>query len=237
MKNTFLTLAAVALAAGTAQSAQIFADDFEVYAPANPATDPLDSDVFDPNNVTWTPSSGLATAHRIFDTANYGGTRLWISNTDGTSLTSSGVALQTGMTYTVDFFSAGETTRANRGVDGTFDILVGASLGTATSVLGGPQSYVALGDEDATLNGGGDGIDNDKTEHMHQYAFDAGTVGAGDQMFMVFNRVGINATALGGGAWFAIDDVSIDETATVPEPSSAALVGLGALAGLLRRRR
>lgn len=235
MKKTILTLTTAALAMSSAQAVQIFLDDFQAYAVSNPASDPLDSDVFDPDNVTWTPGNPAANAHRIFNTALYGNTQLWISNIDGSTLASSGIPVQSDMLYTLDFFSAAETNTANRGVNGSVDILVGADFGSAVSVIGGAQTYVAFGDSDASLNGGGNGTSGDKTDHMYQYSFASGTVADGDQMFMVFTRVETNPEAINGGAWFAIDDVSVDES--VPEPSSTALLGLGAVGFLLRRRR
>ncbi|MGB0774444.1 MAG: PEP-CTERM sorting domain-containing protein [Akkermansiaceae bacterium] len=237
MKKYILTLATVSLAATASHGAQIFSDDFEAYAVSNPATDPLDSNLIDPNNVTWTPSSNALDAHRIFATGLYGSTQLWISLVDGSSLMSSGLDVQSGMTYTLDFFAAAETNTVNRGLNGSVDILVGSDFGSATSVIGGPQTYVVFGDSDASLNGGGNGTSQDKTDHMHQYSFDSGTVNPGDKMFMVFTRIEAHPAAIAGGAWFAIDDVTVDEATTVPEPSSAALVGVGVLGFILRRRR
>lgn len=239
MKKTLLTLTTAAMAVGSAQAVQIFSDDFEAYtAGANPSDNPLDSDLFDLNNVIWTPSSTANNAHRIFGTALYGATQLWITLVDGTSLSSSGLDIQSDMTYTLDFFSAAETSTVNRALTGSVDILVGTDIGTATTVIGGPQTFTALNDADATLNGNGDGTVGDKTDHMHQYAFDSGTVGAGSKMFMVFTRGGLHPGALNTtDPWFALDDVSVDEVATVPEPSSTALLGLGALGFMLRRRR
>ncbi len=239
MKKILLTLSAAAIAVGSAQAVQIFVDDFEAYSPTgNPSAVPLDSDVFDPGNVEWTPSSTATNAHRVFSTGLYGVTQLWITLVDGANLSSSGLDIQSDMTYTLDFFAAAETGTFNRALTGSVDILVGTDIGSATSVIGGAQTFTALNDADATLNGGGDGTSGDKTDHMFQYSFDSGTVGAGTQMFMVFTRGGIHPDALNqANPWFAIDDVSVDEAATVPEPSSTTLLGLGALGLILRRRR
>jgi hypothetical protein len=49
--------------------------------------------------------------------------------------------------------------------------------------------------------------------------------------------IGATANPLGGGQAFVVDDFELtDDAATVPEPVSGALLGIGALALAVRRR-
>ncbi|WP_145247834.1 PEP-CTERM sorting domain-containing protein [Aeoliella mucimassa] len=202
-----LTLACGAMLATNATAqvpVAIFSDDFQAY----PLTDPSD---FSPTG-NWTHNgNGTApNADRIFDTPNYGGTRLWIASAAnaaaGSGLDSRGITQAEGFLSNTDYtFSAAfvtETFNATRTATGTYDLLVGQSFASATSVVGGPQAFTAQGDFDASIEGT---IDDSYDDQRTTLAFNSGTVNAGDQLFITFAYDGVDAS----NAFVAVDEVEI----------------------------
>jgi hypothetical protein len=209
MKNVLVTMLAVVVLCGAANGA-IFSDDFESYDIETSA----DFSVGGVATGTWT-ASPLA-GSRTFSTSNFGGSKLWISNTDGTAMTSQGIAVASNTDYVFTVNLVAESYGATKGVDATVDILLGA-----TSLIGGPQTFIAHGDDWGTP----DSYDG----HLTTINFSTDTVGA-EELTLVITRVGTSAGY--DAAWFGVDNVDVS---VVPEPATMVLLGLGGL--LLRRRR
>ncbi|WP_425398749.1 PEP-CTERM sorting domain-containing protein [Aeoliella sp.] len=195
----------------TAQvSVSIFSDDFQAY----PLSDPAD---FSPTS-NWT-HNGVGTApnaSRIFDTVNFGGTRLWIASAAnaaaGTGIDSRGITEAEGLFSNTDYsFSAAfvaETFEATRTATGTFDVLVGQTQGTATSVIGGPQAFTARGDVNAAVEGS---IDDTYDDQRTTLNFNSGTINAGDQLFISIAFDGTNET----NPFVGVDEVEITTEAEI----------------------
>jgi hypothetical protein len=157
---------------------------------------------------TWVPSSTAANASRTFHTSNYGGSDLWISNIDGSYITSQGIAVVSDTNYVFSANLVAETNRGARGVDATVDILLGA-----TSLIGGPQTFIAVGDDDVTADSYADQITT--------IGFSTGTVGVGEELTLVITRVGTSAGL--SAAWFGVDNVDVS---TIPEPATLGMVAM-----------
>jgi hypothetical protein len=193
---------------GTAAHAQvpvsIFADNFQAYPLGDPANFAATGN--------WT-HNGAGTApntSRIFDTVNFGGTRLWIASAAnaaaGTGLNSRGIAQSEGLASNTDYtFSAAlvaETSMGTRTATGVFDILVGQNFGTAASIVGGPQSFSARGDVDAGIVGS---VDDTYDDQLTTFDFNTGTLNAGDQLFIAIAFSGTDAT----NPFVGIDEVQV----------------------------
>lgn len=176
------------------ESGRVFEDGFESYDADNPS----DFSIGGSPTGNWTTSSTDSDATRIFSSGNFGGTRLWISDVDGTSLTSAGIAAGSNADYTLSAVLVTETGHGNRTLNGTYDVLVGQTAETAVSLIGGPQAIVTHGDNWVT--------DNSKADHVFTENFQTGSLTPGDLLFVRFTRVDILST----GGWFGVDDVEVD---------------------------
>ena len=203
----WLVVLALVVFALPVRAAVVWQDDFEAYDVLNPS-------LFEVGGVAsgiWTPSNTASNATRIFNTSNYGGSRLWISLTDGSSITSEGITVSSDMYYDFKVALVAETYSASRGVEASYDLLIGQDAASATSLLGGPVSVNAMGDDS-----GGDGNDTYDEQYTTD-TFSTGTLGAGDKLFIVITRVGPIPGV--SNAWFGIDNVSIDEGGSTMGPS------------------
>ncbi|BDS08568.1 hypothetical protein NT6N_36080 [Oceaniferula spumae] len=225
------TLAVIAATTMASQAVTIFSDDFESYPTGDPA------DFSGTGNWTHNGAGAPANQSRIFFSApNFGGTTLWISS-EANALAGSGLDSRAitqggdGLLANTDYIFSGaivlETFSGLRTHDFTVDILSGSTLGSATSLIGGPQTFTARGDHDAGITGS---IDDSYDDQRTTVAFNSGSLGAGDAVFMQIAFTNVN----NDGGFVGIDEITID---SVPEPSSAALLGLGGLALILRRRK
>ncbi|MBN2512949.1 MAG: hypothetical protein JXB18_08440 [Sedimentisphaerales bacterium] len=176
----------------TAVSAEvIYLDDFQSYTAANPAG----SDFL----ANWTVAGpGGANSSRIFDTANFGGSRLWISLVDGTTITSNGITIPSNGAYQFSVMLASETWNPANKLNATYDLLVGQDAAAATSVIGGPSAVVTAGD-DIT-------IPDSKEDHIFTRDFTTGTLNAGDKLFIQIKMIGVNS---GTKPFFCVDDVMV----------------------------
>ena len=111
---------------------------------------------------------------------------------------------------------ATETLRLSVLYDGTWDFAYGTQTFTLTQTVGGGSDSVTS----PTLTLAGDGLD--------VASFDITGIQDGDTFQLTSNKVDIS--------WSLISGVAFD-TAAVPEPSTTALLGLGGLALILRRRK
>ncbi|MCA9241948.1 MAG: PEP-CTERM sorting domain-containing protein, partial [Planctomycetales bacterium] len=202
------------IASGSNATAQVpvtvFSDDFQAYPTGDPA-------VFSATgNWTHNGNGTGSNASRIFDTINYGGTRLWIASAAnaaaGTGIDSRGITSAEGLLGNTDYtFSAAmvsETFDGTRTATGTYNLLIGQTFGTATSVIGGPQAFSARGDHDAGLAGS---VDDTYDDQRTTLAFNSGTVNAGDQLFISIAFDGTDAT----NPFVGIDEVEIIGSATI----------------------
>ncbi|QQL45499.1 cadherin domain-containing protein [Sulfuriroseicoccus oceanibius] len=172
----------------------ILFEDFESYDVENPS----DFSVAGIPTGNWTASNTGANATRIYDTWNYGRSRLWISYVDGTSITSAGAKITDNTHYELSLVLLTETYAAGRTLNATYDVLVGQDAASAVSLIGGPQAVVTNGDDWQTPDS--------KEDHVFTQRFQTGELNPGDQLFVRISRVG---TASGGG-WFGVDDVVVD---------------------------
>lgn len=209
-RQALLGLASAFAIGGVAQGATLFSDDFESYSPADPAV---------MSNWVHNGNGAGSNASRIFDTGNFGGSRLWIASAAnanaGSGIDSTAtITLAAGINHTFSANLVTETNDPNRTATGTYDLLIGG-----VSLIGGPQAFSARGDDAV---GGEDSYADQITTHV----FNSGA-GGNLEIRIAFD------SADGSNPFVGIDNVSITD---VPEPGSLALLGLGGLA-LLRRRR
>ena len=191
-------------------SVSIFSDDFQLY----PVGDPADFSAT--GNWTHNGNGSPGNTSRIFDTTNYGGTRLWIASAGnaaaGTGIDSRGITDAEGLLSNRDYnFSAAlvtETFDGTRDASGTYDLLIGPTFGTATSVIGGPQAFAARGDHDAGIAGSVDDTFDDQRTTM---AFNSGTVDPGDELFISIAFDGTDET----NPFVGIDEVEITTDAFI----------------------
>ena len=218
MKIGFSFLAALLLSAvtlPTASAATIFFDDFE----ADPAADPAVM-----TNWVHNGSGGAGSnVSRLFDTGNYGGTRLWIASA---AAAAAGSGIDSTATINLDpsteyEFSAAivtETFDGDRTATGTYDLLLGA-----TSLIGGPQPFAARGDD-------ADGLTpNDSNTYDDQLTTHLFNSGAGGNLTISIAFDGTDASS----PFVGIDNVSISQ---IPEPATLLLLG-ASVAGVVALRR
>ncbi|WP_227021626.1 PEP-CTERM sorting domain-containing protein [Oceaniferula marina] len=110
----------------------------------------------------------------------------------------------------------------------------GAALSTFTLDRGVTTNQINTADKIVNPGGGNNATSETDPDWWAQYEL-SNTVPASAQSLTVTFVAGTGHAAGGANDWYA-DDVIVDIT-TVPEPSSAALVGLGGLALILRRRK
>lgn len=170
----------------------VMSEDFAVYDVENPADFSIDGQA----TGNWTNSNSASNASRIFNTSNFGGTRLWISNVNGASITSQGIDTVDGAEYTLDFFAACEAGLGTAEGTLSYDILVGQSATSATTVINGPQTVTVHGDGWQTANS--------KSDHRFSQNFAVPALTSGDQIFLRFTRVGSST-----GSWIGLDDIAL----------------------------
>lgn len=188
-KIAFLMVSAALLA--TVKAEVIYSDDFQGYAVANPAG----ADFL----TNWTVAGpGGTNSSRIFQTNNFGGTKLWISLVDGTSITSNGIAISGNNAYRFSAMLASETSDGTRKLNATYDLLVGPTAAEATSIIGGPVTVVTAGDNYM--------IPASKADHIFTQDFTTQTLNPDDKLFIKITLVGVNS---GSKPFFCVDDVKV----------------------------
>lgn len=196
-------------------AATIFFEDFE----SDPAGDPAVMTNWVHNGNGTAPN-----ASRLFNTPNFGGTRLWIASAAnaaaGSGIDSTAtITLEPNTPYEFSAALVAETFDGDRTATGTFDLLIGA-----TSLIGGPQLFFARGDDpDGMTPNDSNSFDDQLTKHL----FNSGA-GGNLSISIAFNGTDASNPFVG------IDNVSIIQ---VPEPAALALVGLGGIGWLVVRRR
>jgi len=110
----------------------------------------------------------------------------------------------------------------------------GLALSTFTLDRGVTTNQINTADKIVNPAGPDNATSETDTDWWAQYA-STGAIPSTAQSLTVNFIAGTGHANAGGNDWYA-DDVTVDIT-TVPEPSSAALLGLGGLALILRRRK
>ena len=195
--RVIVLLALVALLGMNVRAAVVFQDNFEQYDIENPS----DLSVGGVATGDWTPSDITADASRTFSTSNFGGTRLWISNVDGTGITSRGIDVASNTDYSFSVVLVSETSTGSRQLNATYDILIGSDAASATSIIAGPIAVITNGDNWQ--------IDDSKQDHIFRQEFSTGSLDSNDKLFIIITRVDLYA---GTNPWFGVDDVRIAES-------------------------
>ncbi|AQT68188.1 Sialidase precursor [Anaerohalosphaera lusitana] len=177
----------------------VFQDDFEAYDVDNPT----DFSVNDQPTGNWQADPSIADSSRIFDTGNFGGTRLWISHVDGTELMSKPLPVDPATDYKFSAAIMSETSSGTSQLDVSYDILIGEDPATATSAISGPVQIVTTGD-DAD-------IADSKQDHIFEHEFTTPITSSADNLYIVINRIGVNQV----GAWLGVDDVQLEKYPTI----------------------
>lgn len=211
--------ASVALV-GSAQAGVIFTSDFSSDAVANPAPDTLvDGWVFDNTLAGDMNGATDSNEHRVYDSSATGGARFdsrgWVSIVSGSFIYVDLGAATADTTYTVDAFIGAETGLSANTVDWSIELLVGSTFASATQL--GVETGVDLGDADGK-----------NADEYHQLVASTGSTVTGNVYLKIERTGGING-------FIFVDDVAVDAS-PVPEPGSMALLGLGGMM-LIRRRR
>ncbi|MCK4998636.1 MAG: hypothetical protein KAS23_03845, partial [Anaerohalosphaera sp.] len=168
----------------------LFEDDFEAYDIENPADFSIDGKASD----NWTASNTASNATRTFSTGNFGGTKLWISLVNDTSITSKGIKIAPNMRYAFSSVIICETTNAGTTGQVSYDLVVGETAGEAVSVIGGPIVVTTHGDAWET--------DDSKEDHVFGQNFQIGSLDEDDKLFVVIKRIS-------SSAWIGVDDVKV----------------------------
>lgn len=215
-KYTIAVLAATTLAANAAIS---FTSDFSGDAAANPAPDTLSEGwFFDNVNAGNANSVTDSNEHRIFTSTGGGAFNSlgWISNVTDAYITIDLGIIDSDFDYTIDYFAGAETSNTGNSASFQVDFLVGATLASAAVVA-----------TDAGTDFGDSGGKN--PDEYHTFSYESGTENGTDHAYLKLQRTGT-------GAFLFMDDISV-QGVPIPEPSSTALLGLGGLALILRRRK
>ncbi|MCP5538007.1 MAG: PEP-CTERM sorting domain-containing protein [Akkermansiaceae bacterium] len=256
-KHTILTAATLAAFASTATAATIFNDTFDVGA-----TPTLGDDVDDPNDTEWTPFNGDVTSslvddgapqNNVMQVANTGTFRPMITTFSDVTLenghtldfsfkikaTSTPTVASGGFRFHLGNGSKGYTFVANWGdgtTDGLWKAASGLSATTKITEADGGNNFDLTGTGWHTVNATIKRVD---ATHV---SFTFGLNGTNhvedvtvEDLTPAFTFNVLNIGNAGSQETYRLDDIVL--TQAVPEPSSAALLGLGGLALMLRRRK
>jgi hypothetical protein len=188
------------LLSGIGTAAVLFQDDFQSYDVETHS----DFSSGGAASGNWTADYDLSVSrgNEIFNTGNFGGTRLWVSIDYGASITSRGIeGLESDTDYTFSAFMCVETGAGSRQLNASYDLLIGQEVGSAVSIMGGPAAVLLHGDSYIT--------DNSKEDHFFSEIFTTGTLSAGDKLFIVMTI--IDAPPGNSGGFIGIDDVRVAE--------------------------
>ncbi|HDS84919.1 MAG TPA: hypothetical protein ENN97_06990 [Phycisphaerales bacterium] len=191
MFKTFAIVMMLAAFLTAANGMVVFSDDFESYQAANPAG----ADFL----ANWTVEGpGGDNSSRIFNTGLYGGTRLWISNVDGTSITSKGINIASETDYEFSALLLAETSDPSRMTLSSYDLLVGSDVASAVSVIGGPVEVLSAGSDN----------NPNKNDFKTLHAFTTGALNPGDHLFIKITFIG-NGNPQTAKPYFGVDDVKV----------------------------
>lgn len=203
-----------ALIVSTTHAGLIYSDDFQNYATANPAPNPLTNG---PAGGTWyfvdpSPPTIAANEHRIYDAGTGGSalqSRCWISSANNTRITNAITipAVKPGtnvQVFTLSFLAATDTTTAGR--DATFFYQVATSGGTLGFLEGGNLDATQAFTELAGYGTAATGAKGKTDDRRFRIAFTATDITTSDRISVSLARI-TNAGA--SGAFIAIDDVKL----------------------------
>jgi sialidase-1 len=198
--NAVVAFLFLGLLSGIGAAAVLFQDDFQSYDVERDS----DFSIGGIPSGNWTADydPAFSRGNEIFNTGNFGGTRLWVSDDHGASITSMGIeGLVSNTDYTFSTFMCVETSDGNRQLNASYDLLIGQNVGSAVSVIGGPAAVLLHGDSYIT--------DDSKEEHFFSETFTTGTLSAGDKLFIVITIIDVPAGKTGG--FIGVDDVRVAE--------------------------
>jgi len=181
----------------TAAGRILFNDDFQAYDVEQPS----DFSIGGIPSGNWTADydPAVSRSNEIYNTINFGGTRLWVSIGDNASLISRGIeGLQSGKSYMFRAVLCAETSSETRTVLASYDLLLGQDAASAASIIHGPIFITAHGD--------GWQIPNSKTDHLFIHDFTPAAVNPGDRLFIKITRISSSSAAFLG-----VDDVCLTE--------------------------
>ncbi|MBN1818848.1 MAG: exo-alpha-sialidase [Sedimentisphaerales bacterium] len=173
----------------------LFRDDFQAYDVEQKSDFSIDGVPSGTWSAEYEPTAPRAS--EIFNTNNFGGTRLWVSIADGARITSRQVEGLEGYTeYIFTVVLVAETSSGSRTVEASYDVLLGQDPISAASLLGGPKTVIARGD--------GWQIPGSKSDHVFTEHFTTGPIGPEDRLFIRIGRIKSDYDAFLG-----VDDVSV----------------------------
>ena len=175
----------------------LFFDDFQSYDLESPADFSIGS--VPTGNWIAEHDPAIARSNEVWDTSNFGRTRMWITIQDGAGIVSRGI---TGLTSYSDYnFSVvllAETSSATRTVEVTYDLQVGPDVQNVVSLIGGPISVTAHGDDWQ--------VGDSKADHVFIQKFSTGSLTPGDLLFISIYRISSPE-----GAYLGVDDIRVAE--------------------------
>ncbi|MEN6309464.1 MAG: sialidase family protein [Anaerohalosphaeraceae bacterium] len=175
----------------------LFYDDFQAYDVEEPADFSIGGVPTGIWSVDFDPAVDRAT--EIYNTTNFGGTRLWVSIDDGATLTSKGIeGLLSGKQYSFSAVLVAETSTSTRTAIMSYDLLVGQNAASATTVIAGPVMVTVHGDDWQ--------IADSKADHVFTREFTTGMLNAGDLLFVEITRISSS-----NSAFIGVDDVRVAE--------------------------
>ncbi|MBN2512905.1 MAG: exo-alpha-sialidase [Sedimentisphaerales bacterium] len=215
----YLLVMTVICSLGSAADHILFEDTFQTYDVEEPA----DFSVGGVPSGSWFADFDPAVdrATEIYNTGNFGGTRLWVSIDDGASITSKGIeGLQSGKKYSFAAVLVAETSSPDRTAVMSYDLLVGQNAAAAETVISGPVTVTVHGDDWQ--------IADSKSDHVFTREFTTGLLNAGDRLFIKMTRI-----SSPDAAYIGVDDVRLAEVQPIEIITSDTALSEGSAASIV----
>lgn len=197
----------------------LFEDNFQAYDVEEPA----DFSVGGIPTGMWSVDydSAVDRATEIYNTTNFGGTRLWVSIDDGASIISKGIKeLQSGKKYFFSTVLVAETSSSTRTAIMSYDLLIGPNFASATTAIAGPVTVTVHGDDWQ--------IPDSKSDHVFTREFTTGVLNADDRLFIKITRISSSSAA-----YIGVDDVRLAEVQPIEIITSDTALSEGSAASIV----